>query len=164
MHPTGSTLKVFLPFILAFLPNECDPMSDVLWRMTHAQREHDPTLWADPRHARRKLPGRACRWHDGRQGTTEQRAGCLNQLRLVLVTPLFVGERTETHSQANLKNPKRDIKNPNSFCVDTQMSLHRSKVRIQASKSIAPPQTNWLGRTPWARLVKEDAGRAVQLN
>lgn len=77
-------------------------MSDVLGCMTHAQREHDPTLGADPRHTRRKLPGRACGRHDGRQGATEDGAGRLNQLRLVLVTPLFVGERTETYSQANV--------------------------------------------------------------
>lgn len=140
-------------------------MSDVLGCMTHAQREHDPTLWADPRHTRRKLSGRACGRHDGRQGATEDRAGRLNQLRLVLVTPLFVGERTETYSRANFKKrvKVRHKKNPKSFCVDAEMSLHRSKVRIQASKSIPHPQTNWLGRAPRARLVKEDAGRAVEL-
>lgn len=100
-------------FIPTFLPNESHPMSDVLGCVTHAQREHDPTLRADPRHTQRKLSGRACGRHDGRQGATEHRAGRLNQLRLVLVTPLFVGERTETYSRANFKKGvKRDIKKP----------------------------------------------------
>lgn len=122
-----------VPFSPTFLPNECYPMSDVLRCMTHAQGEHDPTLWADSRHAWRKLSGRACRRHDGRQGAAEQRAGCLNQLRLVFVTPLFAGKGTKTDSNANLKKAKADFgfsdtkkqTNPESFCVDTEMSLHR---------------------------------------
>lgn len=39
------------PGVSGDLPDECHPVPDVLWRMAHAQGEHDPTLWADPGHA-----------------------------------------------------------------------------------------------------------------
>lgn len=144
-HPIRVTNTVFIHTVL---PNECCPMADVLRRMTHAQRKHDPTLGADPRHAGRKLPRRTCRWHDGRQGTAEQRAGCLDQLRLVLVTPLFFWKQEEDGDilqkklcKKKKKKPKRDRK---KYRFEWMQKLADTgvKSKIQASESIFPLLSN----------------------
>lgn len=104
-------LKSLLDWYLN-LPNESYPVSDIFWRMTYAQRKHDPGLWADPCHTWGKLSRWTCRRHDGRQGTAEQRASRLNQLRLVLITPLLVhtqtGERGGRHIHKRMKREKTD--------------------------------------------------------
>lgn len=74
---------------VTFLPNQSYPVSDVLWCMTHPQRKHDPGLRANRCHTWGKLSRGSCGWHDDWQGTAEQRTSCLNQLRLVLITPLL---------------------------------------------------------------------------
>ena len=82
------------------LPNQSHSVPYVLWCVAHAQGEHDAALGADPCHTRRELSRWTCRRHDGGQGPSEQRASRLNQLRLVLITPLSVHTQArETFSQ-----------------------------------------------------------------
>lgn len=81
--------------IKTVLPDEGDAVPDVLGCVAHAQGEHDPRFGSDPGHARGQLPGRTCGRHDGGQGAAEQRASRLNQLRLVLITPLSTDRHTD---------------------------------------------------------------------
>lgn len=62
----------------------------------------------------------------------------------------------------------REKKNrQNFFGADKEISWHRSKAQVQASRSASPPPflTNWFGRPPGAELIKRRCrpGYAVEL-
>lgn len=155
---------------MSILPNESYPVPDVLWCMTHAQRKHDSGLWADPCHTWGKLSRWTCRRHDGWQGAAEQRASCLYQLWLVLITPLLVhrqtGRKKETYSQRVKKRPEERENRQYPFEWTTRLADIGEKLSSRPVKVLFfHSLTNWFGRASGAELIKRRCrpGYAVEL-
>ncbi len=145
---------------MTILPDESYPVPDVLRCVTHAQGKHDPRFRADPCHTWRELPRWTCGGHDGWQGAAEQWAGRLNQLRLVLITPL-------SYSQERVKYPEERQKDRHypfewtKKLADTGAKLNSGPAKVLFFPSI----TNWFGRASGAGLIKRRcrSGHAVEL-
>lgn len=139
-------------------------MSYVLGCVAHAQWEHDPGLWADSSHTGRELSRWTCGRHDGRQGAAEQRASRLNQLGLVLVTPLSVHAQRQSQGMRNgQKREKTDIM---SFEWTKKLADIGAKLNSRPEKVLFfPSLTNWFGRASGAGLIKRRCrpGYAVEL-